>query len=160
MNKIRTSIKTILAFLLPILGRATLQVAADELHRFAYPDRKRVRVTQKGTDYSTFVDRNEQYDRVMNNPSRYHDVLMVAFDLTGKDPEDVQAWLMDQMPEAGLQGDSGEIYLDSWWIANDERFDRSDCDSAVFVAKGRQVEARELLHSHGLSDEVIQREGM
>ena len=39
----------------------------------------------------------------------------------------------------------------SWWIAEDERSDRSDCDSAVFVPMGRQAEARALLRAAGLA---------
>lgn len=29
-------------------------------------------------------------------------------------------------------------WLESWWLAEDERHDGSDCDSAVFVPKGQQ----------------------
>lgn len=81
----------------------------------------------------------------------FHDVLMVAFDLSGPDTENVHQWLMDNMPEAGAHGDKDEIYLDSWWIANDERFDWTGTDSAVFVIKGKQEEARNLLREHGLA---------
>lgn len=38
-----------------------------------------------------------------------------------------------------------------WWIAEDERQDGSDCDSAVFVKPGCQVEAVALLRAHGLA---------
>ena len=41
--------------------------------------------------------------------------------------------------------------VDSWWVAEDERYDRSDNDSAVFVIPGLQDEARRLLDLHGLS---------
>lgn len=166
-------IKTFFGFILPILGKAALQVSADELTRWAYPERKhtrRVRYTQRGTGYSFLADPDEKspaeadmsyhenYERVMHNPSRYHDVLMVAFDVTGKDPEHVHEWLHDQMPEGDAFHGGGEIYLDSWWVANDERFDRSDCDSAVFCAKGKQKEARQVLAARGLSHELFHRE--
>lgn len=145
-------------FLLPILGRAAMQVAADELTRHAYPERrKRVSPSRAMREPSEKAVHTVETNGVSH---KYHDVIMVAFDLEGSNIEDVHNWLMDQMPETGTHGDAGEIYLDSWWVANDERFDRSDCDSAVFVTKGAQVEARELLHAEGLSQEVVQREQM
>ena len=43
-----------------------------------------------------------------------------------------QATLMRQLPKPGSND------IDSWWIAEDERDDGSDNDSAVFVPKGDQ----------------------
>lgn len=40
-------------------------------------------------------------------------------------------------------------HIDSWWIAEDERHDESDLDSAVFVHPGHQQEARDLLRAKG-----------
>lgn len=81
----------------------------------------------------------------------YHDVIMVAFDLRGPSAKKVHEWLHEQMPYGDASyGPNEEIHLDSWWVANDLRFDRSDCDSAVFVTPGKQAEARELLRKHGL----------
>lgn len=40
---------------------------------------------------------------------------------------------------------------ESWWIAEDERNDGSDLDSAVFVKPGKQQEAVALLREHGLA---------
>lgn len=45
--------------------------------------------------------------------------------------------------------------IDSWWFAEDERYDRSDCDSAVFVKPGKQAEAVALLREHGLAYEAV-----
>jgi hypothetical protein len=36
--------------------------------------------------------------------------------------------------------------LTSWWIAEDDRIDRSDCDSAVFVNPGGQAQASRILY--------------
>lgn len=41
--------------------------------------------------------------------------------------------------------------FDSWWIAMDERYDGSDCDSAVFVIPGAQAEAFRVLRAAGLA---------
>lgn len=162
MNKIVQLIKTFFAFILPILGRAALQVSADELTRWAYPDRRKrstVRPRSYYTDYST-VPKVSTEQRDLSPMHSFHDVLMVAFDVKGVSPEDVHEWLMDQMPEPGIHGDAGEIEFDSWWVANDQRFDRSDCDSAVFCAMGAQNEARKVLAEAGLSSEYFQREDL
>lgn len=77
----------------------------------------------------------------------FHDVLMVAFDISGPNKQATHEWLIDNMPKArGYEADS--IDLDAWWIADDDAF--GDCDSAVFVSKGNQAEARRLLRQHGL----------
>lgn len=141
-------------FILPIVRSAAVKVAADELYRVAYGKRARP-VHQLSV---TPVQTKPSYIRQPRTPvgipriSEYHDVILVAFDLTGPDPENVQQWLMDNLPKPGPGGDNDEIDLDCWWIANDERFDGSDTDSAVFVTKGRQASARALLHKHGLVD--------
>jgi hypothetical protein len=84
----------------------------------------------------------------------FHDVLLVAFDLRGSSAEEVQNWLKRRMPRGDTAYHSVTsgltVTLDSWWIANDERFDGSDCDSAVFVKPGMQEISREVLRQHGL----------
>lgn len=35
----------------------------------------------------------------------------------------------------------------AWWVAEDDRRDHSDCDSAVFVTKGHQADARDGLRA-------------
>lgn len=85
--------------------------------------------------------------------AEFHDVLLVAFDIRGLDAERAHNWLMDGLPFVGTYPFiSGDLVLDSWWVANDERFDGSDTDSAVFVRKGCQEQARALLREHGLVD--------
>jgi hypothetical protein len=157
-------------FLLPIVRQAAVQTAADELSKHAYggrPQRPRVPYNQMG--YA-------RYDRNHPRPARptfdantgkamppaetigethegrgFHDVLRVAFDISGPNAKNTHEWLMANLPTPGEAGDAGEIYLDSWHVANDERFDRSDCDSAVFVAMGNQNEARQVLREAGLT---------
>lgn len=92
---------------------------------------------------------------VNSDDREFHDVLMVAFDLRGASAEDVHTWLQRRMPRADTAYRSAAsgltVTLDSWWVANDERFDGSDCDSAVFVKPGNQAAARRLLRQAGLS---------
>lgn len=77
----------------------------------------------------------------------YHDVIMIAFDITGISAYEAHDNLIGLMPDP-----DDLTWMDSFWVANDERFDGSDQDSAVFVRKGCQEEARKLLREHGLVD--------
>lgn len=79
---------------------------------------------------------------------QFHDVLLVAFDVSGQNKRDVHQWLHEQMPMPGYDPKTS-VVLDSWWVANDERFDGSDCDSAVFVHRGTQSQARLVLRANG-----------
>lgn len=72
----------------------------------------------------------------------YHDVLLVAFDISAPNPVIAQEFLKTHMPAATDYAPSG-VSIDSWWIADDNA--DGDCDSAIFVAKGRQGEAREFM---------------
>ena len=42
--------------------------------------------------------------------------------------------------------------VESWWVAEDQRWDGSDNDSAVFVNVGAQKQASHLLYGVGLSN--------
>jgi hypothetical protein len=42
-------------------------------------------------------------------------------------------------------------FLECWWVAEDDRRDGSDNDSAVFVNPGAQHAASFLLHEEGLT---------
>lgn len=157
-------IKKILLFLLPILRNAAIQATADALTRVAYPehparkirrDLDRVRrQDRQASPYRTSYSRLGPVAEYMSNPHgdrtrlAQHDVVMVAFDITGRSQKDVYAWLADNMPESEtFHGEKDEIYIDSWWIADDDA--DGDCDSAVFVNKGRQKDARMFLHANG-----------
>ena len=163
-------LKQLFLFLLPILKQTTIQVAAEELTKMANPPRRSrygynafERPIYRGPRISPektyeeartgkFQDTRSQHIKKNN----FHDVLMVAFDISGPNTQLVHEWLASQMPSAGdhqygyIKGDP--INIDAWWIANDERFDGSDTDSAVFVSKGNQEAARQLLREHGLVD--------
>ena len=157
----------LLAFMLPIVRKAAIQTLADELTKHAYPEGTRRRYqpnaySRLGRSYYDNIPPQRRRPRVENFDVEttgythagkpFHDVLMVAFDISGPSAREAHRWLMDNMPSAGTGGDNDEIYLDSWWVANDERFDGdSDTSSAVFVKKGNQEQARVLLALHGLS---------
>lgn len=62
--------------------------------------------------------------------------ILVAFTVYAPTWEQAQARLMRQLPSPDHPGVDG---IDSWWIAEDERYDGSDNDSAVFVPMGKQL---------------------
>lgn len=64
-------------------------------------------------------------------------VMLVAFEVRGNGWQEAQENLIDILPKP-----STTAFLDCWWIAEDTRFDGSDCDSAVFVPMGRQDASR------------------
>ncbi len=70
------------------------------------------------------------------------EVFLVAFSVQGMpNREDAEDLLLMHLPRPrGLNaaGAHDNKWLDSWWLAEDERRDGSDCDSAVFVPKGQQ----------------------
>lgn len=53
--------------------------------------------------------------------------VLVAFVVSARDMELAQEALMDFFNE------DQPTYIDSWWMAEDERYDGSDCDSASFT---------------------------
>ena len=67
-------------------------------------------------------------------PDPAHTIL-VAFTVHATTMEQARHRLMVQLPG----GVPDLNHVDSWWIAEDERYDGSDNDSAVFVPKGKQV---------------------
>lgn len=64
--------------------------------------------------------------------------------------EQAQAALMARLSRATVRNDP--VGIGSWWIAEDDRADRSDNDSAVFVKPGAQAEAHQLLLEHFLAE--------
>lgn len=73
-------------------------------------------------------------------------IVLVAFEVYADDMEDAQEQLMNKLlPTAPFPRRYTE-WLDSWWIAMDERYDRSDLESAVFIPHGiSQKDARDVL---------------
>ena len=81
-------------------------------------------------------------------------VVLVAFEVCADDMEDAQQQLMDKLlPNAPFPREYTE-WLDSWWIAMDERYDRSDLESAVFIPSYMtQVQARGFLNNTTLTED-------
>lgn len=73
--------------------------------------------------------------------------ILVAVVTEAVDRTHAQGTVMDWLPKL-----DSEESIDSWWIAEDDRMDGSDCDSAVFVRPGATREAFEILHARGLTD--------
>lgn len=79
-----------------------------------------------------------------------HDhVILVAFDVLAETRHKAQVLLMERM--TGVRGPfhltANHPLVDSWWIAEDDRADGSDSDSAVFVEPGRKGHAAAVLHA-------------
>lgn len=78
-------------------------------------------------------------------------VLLVAFALdTDAQRETAERSLMNLLPRPGADLAAGG-QLECWWIAEDDRHDGSDNDSAVFVHPGAAEAAFRLLHAVGLT---------
>lgn len=77
--------------------------------------------------------------------------ILVAFDVkpTVSDHQ-AQQTIVDTLEFTRLDPRALGTVVESWHIAEDNRIDDSDSDSAVFCATGKQVEARALLVAHGL----------
>lgn len=65
-------------------------------------------------------------------------VLIFAVVVNADSREEAMEYAYDRMPDPRTESDAAP-YIDSWWHADDDRRDRSDCDSAVFVKPGHQV---------------------
>lgn len=89
--------------------------------------------------------------------SDWHDeVFLVGFAVQwqGKERtrEEVEAWVRSQLPDGGMKiTPTGDVVDLSWWVAEDDRTDGSDNDSAVFVNMGDQPAASRLLHNFFLT---------
>lgn len=158
-------LKRFFAFILPILRTAAIEVAADTLHQYAYPTRRPMPYTRYAhrpprgrieavRNVGRAVREAQAFDVETTGThvgKEFHDVLLIAFDISGPSPEACENFIKNYLPDAGDHTYKSEkFYLDSWWAANDQRFDGSDTMSAVFVSKGSQKQARELLKIHGL----------
>jgi hypothetical protein len=77
---------------------------------------------------------------------KIEDVILVAFDVSGSDRVDMQDRIIELLvkrfnPYMNAKG------IDSWWIAEDDRVDGSDNDSAIFVPMGAQALIRSMLRT-------------
>ena len=82
-------------------------------------------------------------------------VILVAVTITATSREDAEAAVHIAIPRPGSNypTPSGALAaIESWWVAEDDRNDRSDNDSAVFVTPGTQSAAHELLKRHGMTE--------
>ena len=70
-------------------------------------------------------------------PGGEEQTILVAFNVLALTREGAEKYLLRRLPIPG-----GAL---SWWIAEDDRHDGSDNDSAVFVPLGRQHEASTIL---------------
>lgn len=76
-----------------------------------------------------------------NNDNQSEFITMAAFSVYGNSQEDSQAKLIESLKLLNQMP-----HVDCWWIAEDERQDRSDNNSAVFVPYGMtQEEAEDIL---------------
>lgn len=85
-------------------------------------------------------------------------VILVAFTVFGDTRETAEAALTQAIDIYHLQErvtvvdpDGNYPAVDSWWVAEDDRNDGSDNDSAVFVTPGNKAAAASLLLAEGLS---------
>lgn len=82
-------------------------------------------------------------------------VILVAIVVATPDDgtrEDAEQHLHSVMPRPQSSSlDQQTFTVDSWWIAEDERYDGSDNDSAIFVSPGNQEVASRLLGAAGLT---------
>lgn len=96
----------------------------------------------------------------MSNDTRPHGdegqyIVLVAFDVYGHSMKDAQVRLA-----RGLENVIDRGIADSWWVAEDERYDGSDNDSAVFVPKGSQTAfARLVADERGAVREAVPVDG-
>ena len=76
-------------------------------------------------------------------------VILVAVEVYGLTRAGAQQTLRGELAEHPVSASDSPI--ESWWIAEDFRVDRSDRDSAVFVSKGFQARASRLLERHDMA---------
>jgi hypothetical protein len=72
--------------------------------------------------------------------------ILVAFAVNGTTREEAEQTLMGRLPNP--ESDCHET-IDCWWIAEDDRIDGSDNDSAVFVPKGTQAQWQRAVKAYG-----------
>jgi hypothetical protein len=78
--------------------------------------------------------------------------ILVAFTVEAEDRFEAHAFLPYEMPKPkGADFARPTQQITSWWVAEDQRQDGSDNDSAVFVNPGRQAHAAAVLAELGMT---------
>lgn len=93
---------------------------------------------------SAFMVNDDHIDPLV---SAEHTIL-IAVVIQATTREEAHQHAMGVMPNHPSEA---EAPLISWWIAEDDRHDGSDCDSAVFVDPGAQLVAHDALRQHDLT---------
>lgn len=77
-------------------------------------------------------------------------VILIAFTVEADTRAEAESVLAANI---GIQRLNSDVYtgISSWWVADDDRHDGSDLDSAVFVTPGFQARASRVLHAAGLT---------
>lgn len=78
--------------------------------------------------------------------------ILVAFTVEAGTREEAHEHLTSDFAEACLLSDSN-YHIQEWWVAEDDRQDGSDNDSAVFVHPGGQAKAVQVLRNFKLTAE-------
>ena len=82
---------------------------------------------------------------------------LIAFQIGDEESPQFRAnsarWLYDLLGDfpGKVNPNDPDMEIEEWWHASDERFDRSDNDSAVFVTKGQEGNAYALLRDQKVS---------
>jgi hypothetical protein len=103
----------------------------------------------------------------MSTPENTPHVILVAFTVNAPDAQTAEHGLRHMLPRPGKtlkMRSTGsrspimnvapvkfKVQVESWWIAEDDRHDGSDNDSAVFVHTGSQHEAWQILAAASLT---------
>ena len=78
-------------------------------------------------------------------------VVLVAFQVTAPNMKEAQERLLPYLKPTLESYENPPGPVECWWVADDERYDGSDCDSAVFVTPGYQHAASRLLEREGMT---------
>ena len=86
-------------------------------------------------------------------------IILVAFEVTAPSRAEAHEILTPLLPRPNGLPDPSPI--ECWWVAEDDRVDGSDNDSAVFVDPGKQHEASLLLANARMTADynIVTREG-
>jgi hypothetical protein len=103
------------------------------------------------------MDEQEPLPRYVVNPNsatneHNEHVILVAFHMSADTMQQAQIKLMPNLPVPGE-----DIGLEEWWIAEDERYDGSDNDSAVFVPGSGQKFERQGVDEDPIPDDLYER---